>query len=262
MSEYRLGADEYAILREDRAYHLSGPRGGGYVELLLTNRNLVATRTVTKVFSTSTEVDTYPLKHVKVFNGQAQLLVTDKTDVEIFFTNGSERFRFPNRKTAAHWVEQMNLLATGREAEVMLDSGVSRALPGAELVSETLKGTYDTFRSRFGAKPPAPVKVAGQCVQCGAPIEGFTGRTVTCGYCGTPQSLGQTPPAPSAPARAAPPPPAPAVVAPVVATPSAPPPPAADWKPDPTGAHEFRFWDGNAWTAHVADNGVTGYDPI
>lgn len=34
------------------------------------------------------------------------------------------------------------------------------------------------------------------------------------------------------------------------------------WFPDPTGRHDHRWWDGAAWTAHVADAGVAGSDPI
>jgi hypothetical protein len=34
----------------------------------------------------------------------------------------------------------------------------------------------------------------------------------------------------------------------------------AGWYPDPTGRHEHRFWDGNAWTLDVADDGVAGID--
>lgn len=36
--------------------------------------------------------------------------------------------------------------------------------------------------------------------------------------------------------------------------------PAASWFPDPTGRHEHRYWDGERWTVHVADHGVTGVD--
>jgi hypothetical protein len=39
-------------------------------------------------------------------------------------------------------------------------------------------------------------------------------------------------------------------------------PPPADWHPDPTGRHELRYWDGNAWSAHVWDKGVRAWDPI
>ena len=34
----------------------------------------------------------------------------------------------------------------------------------------------------------------------------------------------------------------------------------AGWYPDPTGRHEHRYWDGNAWTLDVADDGVPGID--
>lgn len=36
----------------------------------------------------------------------------------------------------------------------------------------------------------------------------------------------------------------------------------AAWRPDPTGRHELRYWDGNAWTDDVADDGVAATDPF
>ncbi len=38
--------------------------------------------------------------------------------------------------------------------------------------------------------------------------------------------------------------------------------PAAGWNPDPTGRHEYRYWDGGTWTADVSDNGVASVDPV
>lgn len=38
--------------------------------------------------------------------------------------------------------------------------------------------------------------------------------------------------------------------------------PPANWYPDPTGRHQFRYWDGDAWTEHAADNGVQTLDPL
>lgn len=35
----------------------------------------------------------------------------------------------------------------------------------------------------------------------------------------------------------------------------------AQWHPDPSGRHEHRYWDGDRWTAHVADHGVSAEDP-
>lgn len=34
------------------------------------------------------------------------------------------------------------------------------------------------------------------------------------------------------------------------------------WFPDPTGRHDHRWWDGAAWTAHVADAGIASTDPL
>jgi hypothetical protein len=36
----------------------------------------------------------------------------------------------------------------------------------------------------------------------------------------------------------------------------------ASWLPDPSGAHELRYWDGATWTPHVSDQGTTGQDPV
>jgi Protein of unknown function (DUF2510)/Fibronectin type III domain len=32
---------------------------------------------------------------------------------------------------------------------------------------------------------------------------------------------------------------------------------AAGWYADPAGRHEYRYWDGTDWTAHVSDGGIT-----
>jgi hypothetical protein len=37
---------------------------------------------------------------------------------------------------------------------------------------------------------------------------------------------------------------------------------AAGWYPDPSGAHESRYWNGTDWTADVASGGVTSSAPL
>jgi hypothetical protein len=37
---------------------------------------------------------------------------------------------------------------------------------------------------------------------------------------------------------------------------------APDWYEDPMGRHQYRFWDGAAWTPDVADAGVASVDPL
>ncbi|HEV3266534.1 MAG TPA: DUF2510 domain-containing protein [Acidimicrobiales bacterium] len=36
----------------------------------------------------------------------------------------------------------------------------------------------------------------------------------------------------------------------------------ASWYPDPTGHHDLRYWDGVAWSSHVATAGRTFTDPL
>ena len=36
----------------------------------------------------------------------------------------------------------------------------------------------------------------------------------------------------------------------------------AGWYADPTGRHQHRYWDGAAWTDHVADDGVRSIDAL
>lgn len=35
-----------------------------------------------------------------------------------------------------------------------------------------------------------------------------------------------------------------------------------DWYADPTGRHQYRYWDGSVWTDHVADSGQASTDPL
>lgn len=37
---------------------------------------------------------------------------------------------------------------------------------------------------------------------------------------------------------------------------------APGWQPDPSGRHEYRYWDGTAWTDDVSDAGATSVDPL
>ncbi len=37
---------------------------------------------------------------------------------------------------------------------------------------------------------------------------------------------------------------------------------SADWHKDPMGRHEYRYWNGTAWTEHVSDGGERSLDPL
>lgn len=34
------------------------------------------------------------------------------------------------------------------------------------------------------------------------------------------------------------------------------------WESDPTSRHQYRWWDGEKWTEHVADDGIQSLDPL
>lgn len=36
----------------------------------------------------------------------------------------------------------------------------------------------------------------------------------------------------------------------------------SSWEPDPTGRHQYRWWDGEEWTDQVADDGIQSVDPV
>jgi len=38
--------------------------------------------------------------------------------------------------------------------------------------------------------------------------------------------------------------------------------PAPGWYADPSGRHQYRYWDGASWTVHVADDGVQSDDQL
>jgi hypothetical protein len=38
--------------------------------------------------------------------------------------------------------------------------------------------------------------------------------------------------------------------------------PAAQWAADPRGRHQYRWWDGSAWSEHVVTAGVSSRDPL
>jgi protocatechuate 3,4-dioxygenase beta subunit len=38
--------------------------------------------------------------------------------------------------------------------------------------------------------------------------------------------------------------------------------PLSGWHPDPRGRHQYRCWNGQTWSAEVADNGARTTDPL
>jgi hypothetical protein len=85
------------------------------------------------------------------------------------------------------WASKINLAVTGGDSSGPESAGM--AIPGAAMVAGVLKDTYGVFKAKLGSGTDAPVKVAGKCTACGAPLSGTRGSTTTCEYCGSAAQL-------------------------------------------------------------------------
>lgn len=107
-------------------------------------------------------------------------------------------------------------------------------------------GDVTAFLSKAaaGAEAAAPAAEAAPVAAAAAAV-----ATEPAGWAAAPEAASPAPAAAPAPA------PAPAAAAP--ATPAIP----ADWYADPSGRFELRYWNGSAWTEHVARAGQQYTDP-
>lgn len=192
MANYNLQHNESLIMKHDRVIH-GGVMANFTDELILTNLNLVL---VSKgLFGKVKGILTIPLNQIKIFNNQAQVLLGKTSgghpQLDVYYTNGQESFGFESKKEALKWIDNINKLITGKEAEI--NTSRSMAIPGSEYIAETLRGTVDTFKGALGIKPKnnneVPAMVAKKCNFCGAPVSGTKGQIVRCQYCDSNQQL-------------------------------------------------------------------------
>jgi len=189
MDKYNLQSNEAIIIKSEKVYH--GNKTG---ELVLTNLNLI--HIVTKgIFKTTYTARRFPIKQIKLFNGKAQVISGKNGNIDIYFVNGQESFRFWNDETlfsekkaekeAKQWTDNINRLLAG---ETDFDTADNTAIPGAEFIAETLKDTIDTFKGVF-SKTAVEERITKKCTACGASISGTKGRIVCCQYCNSGQQL-------------------------------------------------------------------------
>lgn len=120
---------------------------------------------------------------------------------------------------------------------------------GNRRVGDMMAGTYVVHHEAMGQ----PVAVDGVAVAPPAPGVVVSTPAIGRDAFGNPVAPGHEGGVPVAPATAITPPaaaPAPAPAAPTQPMPAL---PKADWYPDPSGAKRLRYWNGTAWTDHVAD---------
>lgn len=187
-TKYDLRPDEVVLLRDEHVEHAGS--GSSYShELLLTNLNLVLLKK--GFFGGSKGVFKFPLNEIKVYDQQAQAVLGKASNgsavLDVYFRNGQEQFAFGSggKKKINEWVSKISQVVTGESGP----QAGGRVLPGAEVVAGVLKDTLVVFKTRLGSKSDGPVKVAGKCAGCGAPLAGLQGKAITCEYCGSAQQL-------------------------------------------------------------------------
>lgn len=191
-TKYNLQPNESMIMSYDRVSH-GGSMAGYTDELLLTNLNIVFLDK--GMFGKVKNIQVFPLNHIKVFNGQAQVLLGRRNglyvQIDIYFLNGQESFGFERKKEALKWIANINKLVTGSEGEI--DTSTSGELVGVENIAGALKETMDAFKGVFSDKSKSRIEVASRavakCTSCGAPISGNKGEVASCQYCDTKHQL-------------------------------------------------------------------------
>ena len=196
MAKYDLQSNEAVVLNAVGVLHGNGLLSAYTDELVLTNLHLIW---VSKgPLRNVKRIEYFPLALIKVINNRAQALSTKRGDgtqqLEVFFQNGQEAFRFSGgKKEIGQWVDAINLAVTGNGPES--GSSAGRALPGTGAVAETLRDTFSQFKGSFGGggKAPSaaaqPVRASSKCPGCGASISGVSGTVAKCQYCDSESTL-------------------------------------------------------------------------
>ena len=184
--DYQLLPHEYMVMNSD---HVSfGKNGLATDELILTNLHLIH---IKKGFwGGKKDQVTIPINQIKIFEGKPQVSVT-KTNgmkrLEIYYNGGQAIFSFNNTKDTDKWARNIIKLISGDTSN--FETLGDNSLFGVEILAETLKDTFDTFKAGLGIKDSEPEKLSTKCSFCGAPLSGTVKQTVRCGFCDMEQTL-------------------------------------------------------------------------
>ncbi|WP_458413057.1 PH domain-containing protein [Schinkia sp. CFF1] len=198
MVNYNLEPSESILIQSTGVLCEGGGLMTAYTdELILTNMNIIH---VSKgMFGNTKRVQKYPLNQVKIINGEAQAIMGKSTNgipnLQIYFKNGQVSFKFQNsgKKEIVKYINEISKVLIGKESS--RNSVANQfAIPGAEIVTETLKDTIDVFKGTFGIKSKIkaadePVKATKKCIGCMSPLSGTKGQSIRCRYCYTDQIL-------------------------------------------------------------------------
>ena len=197
MAELNLESGEYAITQLS---DVSINRGSYDTDLVLTNRNLIIVKKTMWTGRTK-DLKKYRIDQIPVVNGRGQLKI-EKTDggrkCTILLKTGEELKITAGRDVDfAEFASQINLLLTGTptiphekgrnavdEIAGAFQSAFAALDPRTHFGGQKASGNQ---QAQQAAQPPRAAYAS--CIGCHAPISGYTGQVVTCGYCDTEQRL-------------------------------------------------------------------------
>lgn len=194
-SAYKLLANEAIIMKFENVFH-----GNDNGELILTNQNLIHVASK-GILRTTYIVQKYQIKQIKVFGNQAQIFLGKAGNMDVYFVNGQQSFKFINNesffsekkaeKEAEKWASAINKLLTGEEVEI--DVSPKKGIPEIEMLADAVGGTVGAFKDALGIgkkASSAPTEMtAKKCESCGASISGRKGKVARCAYCGNSQTM-------------------------------------------------------------------------
>ena len=189
MAELNLEPGEYVITTID---NVTVNQGMSTCDLVLTNWHLMmASKTL--FMGRTKSVMKHRLDTISVMNGRAQvkiektggirqLLIQLKTGEKLTITSAQ-------KEDFTGFVSQINLLLTGTAAAPVVESN-----DPLDHLAESFQNVFSIFGGRNDSvqqQQPvqAPYEVSSKCAGCHAPISGYTGQVVTCGYCDLEQRL-------------------------------------------------------------------------
>ena len=184
--DYQLLPHEFMIMHSDHVCF--GNSTTLTDELILTNLNLVHIKK--GIFGGKKSQQLIPINQIKLFEGKPQVSVckvNGSKRLEIYYNGGQVVFGFDNAKDTDKWASNLIKLVTGDTSN--FDKLGDSSLFGVDVLAETLRDTFNVFKSGLGIKEKEPEKVSSKCTFCGAPISGLSKQTVRCSYCEMEQSL-------------------------------------------------------------------------
>lgn len=211
MPHYNLEPDEFEIRQEAGVSLYNGGEFESISEIVLTNRHLVLVDS-TGVFNIQYYAKYCPLEEITYYQGFPQVTVArirDREVVQVPFESEAVCFYLHNGNSK-RWANAIKQAALGdfegiaqkdaviEQVEDLADgaAGIASAIGGG-IVGSIVGGIGGIASQVIGNADPtkkrkdldaAPAN-RGKCQGCHAPLDGRSGMTVTCEYCGTKQTL-------------------------------------------------------------------------